>query len=146
MSAFAEIYPLPGCLMPGYATDKSVGIDLAAAERVMIPPGQIRLVSMGVVVKPPDGCFTALFARSSLAKKKGLMLANGVGVIDPDYCGPEDIVKAPLWNFTDEQVFIDIGERLVQMVFIKVDRAPLATGGEPPQKSRGGFGSTGGMK
>ena len=53
--------------------------------------------------------FLGIFARSSTPLKRGLMIANGVGVIDPDYCGPADEIKIAVMNFTDEEVTITPG-------------------------------------
>lgn len=134
----------PDCDPPERATEASVGMDLYASESVWFEPGEVKIVSTGVVVKPPDGCFTLLFARSSLAMKKGLIQANGVGVIDPDYCGPNDQIGVVLYNFTNVRRYIEMWERIAQIVFLPAIYASL----EPfsPKGDRGGFGSTGGYK
>jgi len=54
-----------------------------------VAPRQIALVPTGLVIEIPRGYFLGIFARSSTPLKRGLMVANGVGVIDPDYAGPE---------------------------------------------------------
>ena len=78
----------PTIPLPTPATGGAAGFDLAAAEDVAIPPHQIRLVGTGLVIAVPDGHFLGIFARSSTPLKRGLMVANGVGVVDADYCGP----------------------------------------------------------
>src|SRR5262245_35053866 len=88
--------------LPVYATHGAAGFDLAAAEDVEIPPHRIRLVGTGLVFAVPEGCFLAVFARSSTPLKRGLVVANGVGVLDSDYQGPTDELKIQLLNITDE--------------------------------------------
>jgi dUTP pyrophosphatase len=65
-----------------YATPGSAAFDLAAAETIDVPPGQIRLVGTGLVIAVPSGHFLAILARSSTPLKRGLVVANGVGGID----------------------------------------------------------------
>jgi dUTP pyrophosphatase len=86
--------------LPAYGTDEAAGFDLAAAHDVMIGPGQVALVRTGLVIEVPSGYFLAIFARSSTPLKRGLAVANGVGVIDPDYSGPNDEVMIQVLNFT----------------------------------------------
>ena len=69
-----------------------------------IPPRSIRLVGTGLVIAVPEGHFLGIFARSSTPLKRGLMVANGVGVIDADYCGPADEIKIQVLNITDAPV------------------------------------------
>lgn len=85
-------------------------------------------------------------ARSSLAKKKGLMLSNSVGVIDQDYCGPEDEVHILLYNFKKEPCRITRGERLAQGIFVKIDKADWEEVEEMERPTRGGIGSTEGYQ
>ena len=90
----------PSVELPGYGTDGSAAFDLAASETTVIAPGEVRLVPTGLVIEVPAGMFLAVFARSSTPLKRGLMVANGVGVVDSDYCGPNDEIKVPTLNFT----------------------------------------------
>src|ERR671910_2590933 len=94
----------PGIGLPEPATGGAAGFDLAAAADIEIPPHGIRLVGTGLVIGVPEGHFLGIFARSSTPLKRGLMVANGVGVIDPDYCGPADEVRIALLNFTAHPV------------------------------------------
>lgn len=127
-------------LAPEYKTDGAAGFDIAVIERVVLAPNQKKLVRTGLIVKPPDGCFTAIFARSSL-QKRWLALANSVGVVDRDYCGPEDEIMVALWNFGDNIVMLDAGERVAQGIFMPYRRGAFEPF-TPGQTSRGGFGST----
>ena len=79
--------------LPGLATGRAAGFDLASAVDIEIPACGIRLVGTGLVIGVPDGYFLGIFARSSTPLKRGLIVANGVGVIDADYCGPADEIK-----------------------------------------------------
>src|SRR3982750_591152 len=85
----------PGIGLPEAATGRAAGFDLAAAADIEIPAHSIRLVGTGLVIAVPDGYFLGIFARSSTPLKRGLMVANGVGVIDADYCGPAAATKTP---------------------------------------------------
>ena len=87
--------------LPAYATAGAAAFDLAAAADVEVPPHGIALVPTGLVVEVPAGHFLAILARSSTPLKRGLMVANGVGVVDADYCGPADEVKVQVINVTD---------------------------------------------
>ena len=91
----------PDVPVPVYGTAGSAAFDLAAAADVEVPPHGIALVPTGLVVQVPAGHFLAIIARSSTPLKRGLMVANGVGVIDSDYCGPADEVKVQVINVTE---------------------------------------------
>ena len=90
----------PSVELPAYGTAGSAAFDLAASADTTIAPGEVRLVPTGLVIEVPAGMFLGVFARSSTPLKRGLMVANGVGVVDSDYCGPTDEVKIPTLNFT----------------------------------------------
>ena len=132
----------PSVPLPTYASPGSAGFDLAAAEDVEVPPRAIRLVGTGLVVKVPDGTFLAVLARSSTPLKRGLMVANGVGVIDSDYCGAADEVKIQVINITDQPVVVRRGDRIAQGIVVSSPRVEFVEG-EAAAVSRGGFGSTG---
>ncbi len=129
--------------LPAPATTRAAGFDLAAAADVEIPPRTIKLVGTGLVIAVPDGYFLGIFARSSTPLKRGLMVANGVGVIDPDYSGPDDEIKMQLLNFTDAPVKISKGDRLAQGIILPCQPVTWGEVAEISATSRGGFGSTG---
>lgn len=129
--------------MPAYATAGAAAFDLAAAADVMVPPRGIALVPTGLVVAVPAGHFLAILARSSTPLKRGLMVANGVGVIDSDYCGPADEVKIQVINVTDEPVPVVVGDRLAQGMVLASPRVTFEEVAASDKASRGGFGSTG---
>jgi dUTP pyrophosphatase len=130
--------------LPAYQTPGAAGFDLAASADLTIPPGTIALVPTGLVIQVPQGHFLGIFARSSTPLKKGLMVANGVGIIDPDYCGATDEVKIQVLNFTAAPVHVAKGDRIAQGLFIPVARADWQEAdGDLRDGSRGGFGATG---
>jgi dUTP pyrophosphatase len=109
----------------------------------VVPPGEIRRVAANVIVAVPPGYMLMVAARSSLPLKKGLMIPNGVGIIDQDYRGPEDEVRVQVYNITGQPVEVERGERLAQGIFVRVAQVEWAEVEEVEEESRGGFGSTG---
>jgi dUTP pyrophosphatase len=100
---------------------------------VRLAPGQIALVPTGLVIEVPSGHFLAIFARSSTPLKRGLMVANGVGVLDPDYCGPKDEVRIQVLNISGAEVQVKRGDRLAQGIVL------------PPRFGRASAGRLGGV-
>ena len=109
---------------------------------MVVQSGEVALVPTGLVIEVPKGHVLGVFARSSTPLKRGLMVANGVGVVDPDYCGPADEIKIEVFNFTAAPVAVKRGDRLAQGLLIPVVRAEWEER-EPVAPSRGGFGGTG---
>ena len=139
-----RIKRLPSAVgLPEPATGGAAGFDLAAAADIEIPARSIRLVGTGLVIAVPDGHFLGIFARSSTPLKRGLMVANGVGVIDADYSGPGDEIKIQLLNFTDAPVKVSKGDRLAQGIVLPCPRVEWNEVEEMTVPTRGGFGSTG---
>ncbi|MEO8680036.1 MAG: dUTP diphosphatase [Vicinamibacterales bacterium] len=133
----------PAIGLPEPATGGAAGFDLASSVDLEIPAHQIRLVGTGLVIAVPNGHFLGIFARSSTPLKKGLMVANGVGVVDADYCGPADEIKIQLLNFTDAPVHIKRGDRLAQGIVLPTPLVQWEEVEEVIAPTRGGFGSTG---
>ena len=129
--------------LPQYQTAGSVGFDFSSRETIEIKPNEIALVPTGLIIATPPGYMLALFSRSSTPRRKGLMIPNSVGIVDQDFCGPEDEIKIFLYNFTEQPVTVDKGERIAQGVFVRVDAGEWDETGEINAPSRGGFGSTG---
>jgi dUTP pyrophosphatase len=133
----------PHIALPAYQTSESAGFDLAASEDLTVQPGEVKLVPTGLVVEVPHGYFLGVFARSSTPLKRGLMVANGVGVVDPDYSGPADEVKIEVVNFTRRAVEIKRGDRIAQGIFIPCRQIDWNEVEAIRANSRGGFGATG---
>lgn len=130
--------PLPEC-----QTKDAVGFDFVAREATTIPAKTIGLIPGNVVVGVPEGYMLLVSLRSSTPRKKGLLMPHGIGVIDSDYCGPDDEVKIQVYNFTDAPVTVDRGERIAQGIFVHIDKPQWKEVENIDGESRGGFGSTG---
>lgn len=135
----------PGVPLPVYASTGAAGFDLAAAEDLVVRPHQVALVRTGLVIEVPPDHFLGVFARSSTPLKRGLIVANGVGVVDPDYSGPADEVKIQVLNVTDGDVLVRRGDRLAQGIVLPAPRVTWneVEATELGTMSRGGFGATG---
>ena len=132
--------------MPVRKTKYSAGYDIEAAENIIIPaykPGMNpTLISTGLKAYMQDDDVMLLYNRSSNPKKKGLVLANGVGVIDKDYYGNSDNdghFMFAVYNIKEDDVEVKKGECIGQAIFQKY----LVTDNDDAQGERmGGFGST----
>jgi dUTP pyrophosphatase len=104
------------------------------------PPTMVRT---GIKVKMNEDEVLEIYNRSSFPTKKGLMLANNVGIIDYDYYDTletEGEILLPMWNFSNEDILIQMGDRIAQAKFCKY----LTTDDDTADGERiGGFGSTG---
>src|SRR3989338_4950915 len=129
--------------IPTYQTAGSVAFDLSPSEDTVILPNEIKLIPTGLVICTPPGYMFLIAARSSTPLKKGLVLANGIGIIDQDYCGPDDEIRLQVRNFTDKPVEIKKGDRIAQGLFLKLDQIEWEEVSDLSEQSRGGFGSTG---
>lgn len=133
----------PTAVIPAYATSGAAAFDLTAAETADIPPRSHGRVPTGLVFHLPADHVLHVFARSSTFAKLGLLLSNGVGVIDADYCGPEDELCILFYNPSDTPVNVPQGTRIAQGIVYP--RPYIEFEEETTEKiSRGGFGSTGG--
>lgn len=132
----------PDVPLPKYETSGACCFDIVCVEDTVIQPREIELLPTGLIVCVPDGYMLMVASRSSTPMKKGLMLPHGIGILDQDYCGPEDELKLQVYNFTDRFVEIKKGDRICQAGFVRVDRAEWEEG-TASGPSRGGFGSTG---
>lgn len=128
--------------LPEYKTAGAAGFDLSSRKMVEIAPKTLQFVPLNVIVELPPGHMMLLAARSSLPKK-GLMLANGVGIGDADFCGPEDEYQALLYNYSENPAIVEKGERIAQGIIMKVEHAELDEVEEMNSPTRGGVGSTG---
>ena len=133
----------PTLPLPIYETKGSVGFDLVARKGMTIAPGSIELIPSNVIVEVPEGHMLVVASRSSTPRKKGLTPPHGFGIIDHDYCGPEDEVKIQVYNFSSESVIIERGEKIAQGVFVRIDKFEWEEVEKMENKNRGGFGTTG---
>ncbi|MBU1612492.1 MAG: dUTP diphosphatase [Proteobacteria bacterium] len=129
-----------------YATTTSAGLDLRACfdeESIEIEPGDRAKISAGLSIEIcQPGIAGFVFSRSGLGAKDGLTVAQGVGVIDPDYRGP---IIVFLLNTSNERRRIRRGQRIAQLVFQPYHHAQIIPVAELTDTDRGagGFGHTG---
>lgn len=128
--------------LPEYKTEGAVAFDLYSRVSVNVLPKGVVRVPLNVALELPEGYMLMMAARSSL-HKKGLMLANGVAIGDRDFCGNNDEYHAALYNFSDQTVGIEKGERIAQGIIKKYDKAEWDEVDDLENKDRGGFGTTG---
>ena len=131
--------------VPSFATVGSAAMDLRACidADVTIAAGQRAIIPTGIAIALPSAEYVALIcARSGLASKFGITMANGVGVIDSDYRGE---LKVALHNSSDEDYTIHDGDRIAQLMVLPVVQPALQMVEELDETARGegGFGSTG---
>ena len=129
------------------ATAGAVGIDLRACpadgEAVAIPPGERRAIGSGLAIEPlMPGVAGFVFSRSGLGAVKGLVVAQGVGLIDPDYRGE---ITVFLLNTGNDAYIVQNGERIAQLVFLPYLQADcsIVSGLGETDRGAGGFGHTG---
>ncbi len=131
-----------GLPLPSYATNGAAGLDVVAAEDVLLAPGQRHAVATGFAIAIPAGYEVQVRPRSGLALKHGVTCLNTPGTIDEDYRGE---VKVILANLGAEPFEVRRGERIAQLVPAPVVKAAFAEVAELSETGRGagGFGSTG---
>ena len=136
-----------GMTMPAYATDGAAAVDMRAAidegTTVTIQPGQRAMIPTGMAISLENANVVAILAaRSGLAVKSGINLANGIGVIDSDYRGE---ICVGLYNSSDVPFTVNRGDRIAQLMFMPVYVANLIQTETLDETARGagGFGSTG---
>ena len=130
---------------PRYATAGAAAMDLCACidAPVTIGAGKRAVVSTGIAIALPSKAYVALlFARSGLGIKKGICLANGVGVIDSDYRGE---IRVGLANTSQEDYTVMPGDRIAQLMITPVVCPSVSFVEELDETERGagGLGSTG---
>ncbi|HRY62443.1 MAG TPA: dUTP diphosphatase [Candidatus Paceibacterota bacterium] len=128
--------------LPKYQTGGSVAFDFMSRKDIEIKPKEIAYVPLNVCVKIPKNHTLLMAARSSL-HKKGLFMANDIGVFDEDFCGDGDEYHAALYNFSDRPVKIEKGDRLTQGFLVPIAKVEWKEVDKMDTCDRGGFGSTG---
>ena len=127
---------------PSYATEGAAGLDVVAAESLILGPGERHAVATGFSMAIPEGYEVQVRPRSGLALKHGITCLNTPGTIDHDYRGE---VKVILANLGSEPFEVRRGERIAQLVPAPVLKAAFREVEVLAETSRGagGFGSTG---
>lgn len=133
--------------LPEYKTKGAAGMDLYASLTAegggyFIGAYKTRIISTGVAIELPPGYEAQVRSRSGLASK-GIVVANSPGTIDSDYQGEIGVI---LHNTTDDDFYINEGDRIAQLVISKAFQVTIAETDrepEPTERGAGGFGSTG---
>ena len=134
-------------VVPTRGSAQAAGYDLYAykpgdKDAVYIQPHTTLMVHTGVEVEIPEGYFGGIFARSGIAKNRGLLPANAVGVVDSDF---RSEIMVALHNNSNEMQLVSHGERIAQLVVIPYLPVEFAEVYElsDTERGAGGFGSTG---
>jgi dUTP pyrophosphatase len=135
----------PEAKVPDRAYAGDAGYDLAAAESVVLAPGERAVVRTGIAIAVPDGYAGLMLPRSGLAVRHGISLVNAPGLIDPGYRGE---LMVPLINHDRAESFeVETGMRIAQLVLVRAAEARfmsvelLEEGADG--RGEGGFGSSG---
>ena len=131
--------------LPAYATPGSAGLDLRACldAPLLLEPGQTQLIATGIAIHIGDtGLAAMILPRSGLGHKHGIVLGNGVGLIDSDYQGP---LMVSCWNRGHAAFTVQPLDRIAQLVIVPVVQASFRVVAEfgASDRGAGGFGSTG---
>lgn len=132
----------PDVPVPEYKTAGAVAFDIAVPKGDVLQPGETKFFPTGLVIKVPDGHVLLIAPRSSNARKQ-LRMGNGIGLIDQDYCGPNDELVLALNNFGSAPYTITDGERVAQAMFVPILKSEFVEVEEMETQDRGGFGTTG---
>lgn len=130
--------------LPVYSTVGSSGMDIRAflESPIQMVPMQRVLIPTGLFLEIPEGYEAQIRPRSGLALKQGITCLNSPGTIDADYRGE---IKVILINLSNEEQYVENGDRIAQMVFQHVEQVKLEEVNFISQSDRaeGGFGHTG---
>jgi dUTP pyrophosphatase len=128
--------------IPAYASEGASGVDLVAAESVLIPAQETKIIPTGLLVAIPWGFEGQVRPRSGLALREGLTVLNTPGTIDSDYRGE---IKVLIYNTSKEAKRVQKGDRFAQLVISPVAKAKFKQVTEltPTSRASNGFGSTG---
>ena len=129
-------------ILPKRQTKNSAGYDFYVASDTVIKAHSIALISTGVKAYMESDEVLKIYVRSSMPMKKGLTLANNVGIIDSDYFENPDNdghIMIQVLNFSDNDILVKKDDRIAQGIFLKY---LLADDDNTNEERMGGFGST----
>lgn len=130
--------------LPEYQTSGAAGMDIRAfvPSDIKIKPGEVKLVPTGLYLEIPKGYEIQVRARSGLALKNSIGVANGIGTIDSDYRGELCVI---LVNFGQNEFVVKNGDRIAQIVLNKYEPIEFVVDEElsSTERGEGGFGSSG---
>lgn len=127
--------------LPEYKTEGAVAFDFVTRETTIVAPQSVARIPGNVIIKTPPGYMLFIKDRSSTAMKKGLLLT--AGIVDQDYCGENDEILIQVYNFKNEKIVVEKGERIAQGIFVKIEKADWVETTKMDFVSRGGWGTTG---
>lgn len=128
--------------LPDYKTKGAAAFDVYARKSMTIKPREVAYIPLNVCLKIPQGIWVLLANRSS-THKMGITSVNGIGIGDSDFCGDGDEYHFAALNFTNQEVSIEKGVRIAQMVILNHHKVEFEEVDKLDQENRGGFGSTG---
>lgn len=130
--------------LPKYQTLQSAGADIHAFcnEPIVLKSLERQLIATGLYIELPIGYEAQIRPRSGMALKHGITVLNTPGTIDSDYRGE---IKVLLVNLSNEEVTIQPGDRIAQMVIAKHEQASSVLSSElsNTERGEGGYGHTG---
>jgi len=134
----------PAAKLPERADDGCSGYDLFSVERVEVPPGEVKIVSTGLKWEPPTNEIELqVRPRSGMAAKHGVTVLNAPGTVDASYRG---LIKAILINHSKIPYQVNVGDRIAQAVFARVEKSytlKITDKVGETKRGEGGMGSTG---
>jgi dUTP pyrophosphatase len=134
----------PTLPLPTYQTSGAAAFDIYSRIDITIPSHTLAKIPTNLIIATPPDHMLVVAARSSTPGRKGLLVPHGVGIIDSDFRGPNDELLFQVYNFTENSVILERGERIGQGIFVPISRAEFVEHTVTTNDtSRGGFGSTG---
>ena len=128
--------------LPKYETSGSFAFDLITRKTTTVLAGKTALVPGNVIVECPENLALLIMPRSSLFRKRSLILPNSPGLIDRDYCGKNDEIMVQVLNMSEKDILVERGEKIAQGLFVRTEKIEFIDSERPTENSRGGFGST----
>jgi len=128
--------------LPAYKTKGAAGMDLCARITMSIAPKAVGYIPLNIALEIPEGYWVLVAARGS-THKQGLLPIHGIGIGDADFKGDNDEYHFPVYNFTDQEVTIEKGQRIAQIIVLPYESVELDIVDHLGNQDRGKFGSTG---
>lgn len=125
-----------------YETAWACWFDFKCSQEITINPQEFKLVETWTVVEVPAWYMLLTLPRSSTFKKYWLMQVNSWWVIDCDYCWDNDSIKFPFINMFSSPVTLQVGERIWQWIFVKIETPEFELVEKMWNKNRWWFGTT----
>lgn len=133
----------PSIPLPRYETPGAAAFDLCARLTCTVDPRAVERVPANVVIEVPEGFSLVVALRSSTPARYGLIHPHGIGIVDRDFCGPDDEIAVQVYNPGDEPITVERGARIAQALLVPVMTCDWEEADVSGRASRGGFGSTG---